>query len=73
MKTNEAVWDRILRIIVGLFLISLTFWGPHSAWGWIGLLPLLTGVFGFCPLYALIGISTCKIKAKEGTAEHQST
>jgi hypothetical protein len=62
MKVNEALWERIVRIIVGLFLITLTFWGPESAWGWLGLIPLLTGVFGFCPLYALVGSPTCKQK-----------
>ena len=64
LKINEGKIDRAIRIIIGLFLISLTFWGPKSAWGWIGLLPLLTGLFGFCPLYALLGISTYKAKQK---------
>ncbi len=64
MKLNEGRIDRTLRIIVGLFLISLTFWGPKSAWGWIGLLPLLTGAFGFCPLYAVFRTSTRKAEQK---------
>jgi len=64
MRINEAWWERVLRTIVGLFLISLTFWGPHSAWGWVGLIPLLTGVIGFCPIHAMLGTSTCKPKVK---------
>jgi len=64
MKVNEGRLDRALRVIVGLFLISLTFWGPESAWGWIGLIPLLTGLIGFCPLYSIFKISTCKVKTK---------
>ena len=64
MKMNVGITDRVIRIIIGLFLISLTFWGPKSAWGWIGLLPLLTGLFGYCPLYAVFGWSTNKAKHK---------
>ena len=64
MKMNVGVTDRAIRIVVGLFIISLTFWGPKSAWGWIGLLPLLTGLFGYCPLYAVFGWSTNKAKHK---------
>ncbi|MGO9004382.1 MAG: DUF2892 domain-containing protein [Beijerinckiaceae bacterium] len=66
--TNEGTVDRVLRAIVGLALISLVFVGPHTAWGWIGLVPLLTGVVGFCPAYRLLGIRTCKVdsQAKHG-------
>lgn len=60
MPCNEGNTDRALRIIVGLVLIALTFVGPKSAWGWVGLVPLLTGVFGFCPVYKLLGINTCR-------------
>lgn len=56
---NEGSLDRILRVILGVFLLSLTVVGPKTAWGWIGLLPLITGIAGFCPLYRLLGISTC--------------
>lgn len=59
LKTNEGLADRIARVLVGLALLSLVFMGPKTAWGWIGLVPLLTGVVGLCPLYALLGISTC--------------
>jgi hypothetical protein len=59
---NVGGIDRILRIIVGLALISLVFVGPKVVWGWIGLVPLLTGVFKFCPAYKLFGLSTCPTK-----------
>lgn len=57
---NEGMIDRALRIIVGLALISLVFVGPQTPWGWVGLLPLTTGLIGFCPAYKLLGISTKK-------------
>ena len=59
MSTNEGTIDRALRIILGIALISMAFVGPKAAWGWIGIVPLLTGLVGFCPLYLLIGINTC--------------
>jgi hypothetical protein len=62
MKINEGMIDRAIRVIVGLVLISLVFIGPQSPWGWIGLIPLLTGLVGFCPMYTLFGMSTCKPK-----------
>ena len=65
MKMNEGGADRIIRIIVGLVLISLVFIGPQSLWGWIGLVPLITGVIGWCPAYLPFGISTCKLKKVE--------
>lgn len=61
MPCNEGKIDRALRIVVGLILIALVFVGPQTVWGWIGLVPLLTGVFGFCPAYKLLGINTCKV------------
>ena len=62
MKSNVGTIDRTIRIIVGLVIISLVFWGPKSPWGYIGIIPLLSGLFGTCPCYSLLGISTCKIK-----------
>ncbi|MDD3798267.1 MAG: DUF2892 domain-containing protein [Novosphingobium sp.] len=58
-KVNVGSVDRILRIIVGLVLIALVFVGPKTPWGWIGVIPLVTGLFRMCPLYSLIGVSTC--------------
>lgn len=60
MKANVGTVDRALRIIVGLALIGLTLNGNIGVWGWIGVVPVLTGVFRFCPAYPLLGISTCK-------------
>ena len=57
-RTNEGTGDRVIRIVVGLVLIALVFTGPRTAWGWLGLVPLLTGVLGFCPMYATRSIST---------------
>lgn len=55
---NESTVDRLIRVVVGLGMISLVFIGPQSLWGWIGIVPLLTGVVGFCPAYRIFGIAT---------------
>jgi hypothetical protein len=62
MKLNVGGLDRILRIIVGLALIAIVFVGPQTPWGWIGVVPLLTGLFRFCPAYTLFGLNTCPMK-----------
>jgi len=62
MKINVGSIDRILRIIAGLALIALTATGIIGVWGWIGIVPLLTGIFKFCPAYTLLGINTCPAK-----------
>jgi hypothetical protein len=59
LKSNEGKLDRASRIVVGAVILSLAFTGPHSPWGYLGLIPLVTGLTGICPLYALVGISTC--------------
>jgi hypothetical protein len=61
-KTNVGGIDRLLRIVVGLALIGLTLAGVIGAWGWIGVVPLLTGSLQTCPLYGLLGFSTCPMK-----------
>ncbi|RXR30467.1 YgaP family membrane protein [Sphingobium fluviale] len=61
-KTNVGGIDRVLRIILGVVLIALAVSGKLVPWGWIGVVPLLTGLFGTCPLYSLIGLSTCPLK-----------
>lgn len=61
MITNEGKTDRILRVVVGLGLLSLVFIGPQTMWGLVGLVPLFTGAFGFCPLYKVFGLNTCPI------------
>jgi hypothetical protein len=60
MVTNVGNTDRVARIVVGLTLIALVFVGPQTPWGWIGLVPLFTGLFRWCPAYRLIGVNTCK-------------
>jgi hypothetical protein len=59
---NEGTVDRVLRVIAGAALVSLVFVGPETPWGWIGLVPLVTGLVGNCPVYSLLGISTCPVK-----------
>ena len=58
MKQNVGGLDRIVRIIAGLIIIALVFVGPKTAWGWLGLLPLATGIFNFCPAYTVLKLST---------------
>lgn len=58
--TNVGSADRLFRIVLGLILIALVFVGPKTAWGWVGVIPLLTGFLRTCPLYSLIGVNTCK-------------
>jgi hypothetical protein len=60
---NEGTIDRVLRVCLGVAMLSLVFMGPQIAWGWVGVIPLATGLIGFCPIYALLGIKTCRIKA----------
>ncbi len=58
-QSNVGGLDRLARVLVGLVLIALVFVGPRTPWGWIGLVPLLTGIVRICPLYSLLGITTC--------------
>jgi Protein of unknown function (DUF2892) len=62
MKVNESTIDRALRVIAGLVLITLAATGTIGLWGWIGVLPLVTGAVGFCPAYSILGMSTCQMK-----------
>jgi hypothetical protein len=59
LNKNIGSVDRIVRIIVGLGLISIVFVGPQTPWGWIGVVPLATALVSWCPLYTLLGINTC--------------
>ena len=60
MNANVGNSDRILRILAGLVLISLVFVGPKTVWGWVGLVPLITGFIRWCPAYTLFGLNSCK-------------
>lgn len=62
MKTNVGTVDRVIRIVAGLVLIALVFVGPQTPWGWIGIVPLVTGLISNCPLYSILGLSTCPMK-----------
>lgn len=63
-KTNVGGLDRILRIVAGLALLAATLTGAVGVWGWIGLVPLATGLMSSCPLYTVLGLNTCPLKAK---------
>ncbi len=59
---NEHKIERVTRVALGLGLLSLAFVGPATPWGFLGIVPLATGLLGSCPLYTLFGISTCKVQ-----------
>jgi len=61
MKPNVGSVDRLIRVVAGFALIGLTLAGVIGVWGWIGVVPILTGAFRFCPAYTLLGIRTCKL------------
>lgn len=63
-KINEGLVDRVIRAVIGLAVISLVYLGPKTPWGWLGLVPFLTAVTGWCPLYSVFGFNTCKAPAK---------
>lgn len=65
MSANLGVADRVLRILVGLALLSLVFFGPQTWWGLIGIIPIATALVGFCPAYALFGIRTCPLNREK--------
>lgn len=62
MKSNIGTIDRSIRIVAGICLIAATFFGLIGPWGWLGLVPLATGLFRFCPAYRLLGLRTCPIR-----------
>jgi hypothetical protein len=64
MKANVGGIDRVLRILAGLVLIGLAATGTVGVWGWIGVVPLATGLFRFCPLYPLLGFSSCPLEGR---------
>jgi hypothetical protein len=66
-KTNEGTADRALRVVAGVVGLSLVFVGPKTSWGLVGLIPLVTGLVGTCPLYSIFGLNTCP-KAPSGPA-----
>ena len=70
MKKNIHPVERVIRIVIGAFIASLAFWGPANNWFLLGLIPLFTGLVGWCPPYQLFGINTCpKPKPESGSAQ----
>ena len=63
MTVNEGKLDRAVRIVLGMALIAMVFIGPQTPWGWIGAVPLLTGLIGYCPIYSVLGIKTCAMNS----------
>lgn len=61
--SNVHPVERAARVLIGLGVLSLAFLGPRTPWGYLGLLPLVTGLLGSCPAYTLLGVSTCPRKA----------
>ena len=61
---NEHKLERVIRVLLGIGILSLTVAGPQTMWGLIGVVPVVTGLVGSCPLYTLFGISTCPLKAR---------
>lgn len=70
MFKNESTLDRMLRVVVGVVLLSLAVLGPRTLWGLVGVVPLLTGIIGFCPLYRVLGISSCAVPGNPATHFH---
>lgn len=64
LPVNEHKVERILRVVLGLGVLSMAFVGPKTPWGYVGLLLLVTGLVGSCPLYTLLGFSTCATKPR---------
>jgi len=64
LPRNEGTVDRAVRVIAGLAILSLAFIGPKSPWGFIGIVPIVTGLLGSCPAYTLLGLSTCPMKKR---------
>lgn len=62
LPTNVGMLDRGVRLLLGVGLLSMAFTGPQSAWGFIGFVPILTAMVSSCPLYTVLGLSTCQTR-----------
>lgn len=67
LPNNESTLDRALRVVLGLGLLALVFVGPQTMWGFVGIIPLVTGLVGSCPIYTALGFSTCPVNPKSTT------
>lgn len=63
--TNEGTIDRVIRVVAGIALLALTVVGPKTLWGLVGIVPLATGLLGTCPLYSIVGLSTCPSNSRK--------
>jgi hypothetical protein len=61
---NEHPIERVVRVALGLGLITMALVGPKTPWGWLGVVPLATGLLGSCPLYSVLGINTCPVSKR---------
>lgn len=61
LPRNEHPIERAIRVVLGIAGIAVVFVGPQTPWGWLGLIPLVTGLAGSCPIYAVLGTGTCKV------------
>ncbi|NCU11436.1 MAG: DUF2892 domain-containing protein [Sphingomonadaceae bacterium] len=62
MTRNVGQTERVIRIILGLVLLGMAAMGQYTPWTWLGIVPLLTGLIGWCPPYAMFGINTCRTR-----------
>ena len=67
MERNIGDIERVVRVVAGLAILSLVFIGPKSLWGLLGIVPVITGLSGWCPPYSLLGINTCRHAVKSGS------
>jgi hypothetical protein len=65
LPKNEHPLERIVRVVLGLSVLAMAFVGPQTPWGYLGIIPLLTGIVGSCPLYTLFGFSTCPVDSTQ--------
>lgn len=64
-QRNVGNAERVVRVLAGLGILSLVFVGPQTLWGLLGIVPVFTGLTGWCPPYSILGINTCKVKPAE--------
>jgi len=70
MKQNVHKVERIVRVIIGISLVAMAFIGPANLWFLLGIIPLATGLLGWCPPYAIFGINTCDLGKKNNSIKH---
>ncbi len=62
---NEHMIERVIRVVVGVAAIAMVFVGPQTVWGWLGVVPLITGALGRCPAYGIFGVRTCALETDD--------